>query len=149
MNVRNKRTGFPVESNNETSACSQSLASQEASDVQLQFLKDKWELIGALSWKDYLAHGRGALVFTVSSERDDDWDCTYLPLGEIQDHPLMGGFAERIKQYDPEIEVVAIFLRPGGFVDAYRGSPAPKRLGPRQAYERLASAGALFWLELQ
>jgi hypothetical protein len=51
----------------------------------------------------------------------------------------MGPYISLLKEYDPETEVVAIFLTPGGFVDAYRRSLAPKRLGPREAYEKFAS----------
>jgi hypothetical protein len=39
------------------------------------------ELLAAIAWKEYFAHGRGALLLTPTVEVEDgDWDCIYLPM---------------------------------------------------------------------
>jgi hypothetical protein len=60
-----------------------------------------------------------------------------MPLREVQINPLMSNETRLIKEYDPETEVVAIFLVPPSSVHAYRGGLAPERLSPRQAYEKV------------
>ena len=84
MGKRSKKARVPVPSINATPARSQCLGTEDASDVHLKYINDHWELIAAISWKEYLAHGRGALIFQVEPKSDGDWNCVHTPLREVQ-----------------------------------------------------------------
>ena len=59
-----------------------------------------------------------------------------MPLEVMKANPLLSDFARFAEEYDPDQEVVVIFLRPPGSVTAYRGG-LPERGTPREMHERL------------
>jgi len=131
MSRRNKRAKVPVPSSI-TVARSQGVTTEDARKVHLKYIDDRWELIAAISWKEYLAHGRGALLFQVEPQSEGEWDCTYIPLREIQINPLMSNEARLVREYDPETQVVSIFLVPPSSIPTgaawSRSVPAHDRL---------------------
>jgi hypothetical protein len=94
-----------------------------------------WEVIAACAWREYEAHGRGALLVTAL---DGPEDCIYLPL-EMMKNPLLDGYRQLVERYDPRAEVVVIFLRGKGEVSAYKGGIC-ERGTPPELHDRLKAA---------
>lgn len=100
------------------------------------YIAQHWEILAACAWKEYQAHGRGALLM---GGFDDPGDFIYLPLDLMTTMPLLEEFARFAGEYDPRQEVVVIFLRQPPSVSAYKGG-VPKRGTPPELYERLGAA---------
>ena len=98
-----------------------------------EYIAQFWEVIAACVWQEYQTHGRGALLVGAFAEPDDP---IYLPLEIIQGHPLTKELAMFVEEYDPNNEVVVIFLRRPDSVNAFKGA-IPERGTPPQLYERL------------
>jgi hypothetical protein len=111
-----------------------------ASELHLGYIDHRWEAVAALAWKEYMAHGRGALVFTSSAKSGGEWDAIFLPLDSIADHPLMKEYANLTRSYDPMKQIVAIFLTPPAYVSAYVGGLTPERISPPEAYKKFGFA---------
>jgi hypothetical protein len=102
-------------------------------EAKANFIDRYWEVLGACAWKEYRAHGRGALVLGAFSEPDD---AIYCPAEELQGHPLLTNFARFVDEYDPTEEVVVIFLWRPDEISAHRCG-IPSRGTPPQLYEQL------------
>jgi len=79
--------------------------------------------------------GRGALVIGAF---DDPEDPIFVPLESLSSAPLLEDFARYAEEYNPEQEVVLIFLKSPSGVRAYKGG-LPDRGTPPQLYEKLKS----------
>jgi hypothetical protein len=66
---------------------------ETANRLHLDYIETRWEIAAALAWKGYIAHGRGALLFTRSPDPGGEWDCTYVPLKSIEGDPMMTEYA--------------------------------------------------------
>lgn len=97
------------------------------------YINDHWEVLAACAWREYQAHGRGALLL---GGFDDPEDSIYIPSDLLRTVPFLEDFARFADEYDPCREVVVIFLRPPHSVSAYRGS-MPDQRTPPEMYERL------------
>jgi hypothetical protein len=108
---------------------------EAAKNLQLGYIESQWELVAATAWKEYLEHDRGALCLTPSAELDVDFDAIYMPLDSFDGSSLYSELIEKIENYDPTTQIVALFLTPGGYT-AYCGW-LPERLAPPEAYAKL------------
>ena len=97
------------------------------------YISDHWEILAACAWREYQAHGRGALL---AGGFNEPGDFIFLPLEVMVAHPLLKGFARFAEEYDPSREIVLIFLQQPPKVTAYKGG-IPERGTPPQLYERL------------
>jgi hypothetical protein len=98
------------------------------------YIDKYWEVLAFLAWKEFHTHGRGGLI--VFGLLEGPGDAVYMPLGVMKAEPLLSDFARFAEEYDPDREVVLIFLRPPAPVSAYRGGLS-ERGTPRAMYERL------------
>ncbi len=99
-----------------------------------QYLQEYWDVVAAIAWREFNVHGRGALV--VQDFEQPDEDAAFVPLAMLNDSPLGDDYAAFVREYDPQREVVVIFLRPPCLVSAYKGSVAGG-MTPPEAYWRL------------
>ena len=109
---------------------------EATSGLHLGYIDRRWEAVAGVAWKEYVAHGRGALLFTPSADSGAEWDCIYVPLDLIAGHSLMKEYAEMISSYDPTKQIVAMFLTPPAHVSAYVGGLTPERIAPPEAYRK-------------
>jgi hypothetical protein len=121
MKNRFNKGKIPYRANAEIETAVQTFNGEETSTVHLAHLEKHWEIIAAISWKEFSATGRGALVFHMNLE-SNDWDCVYLSLRLLEGHPLMEGYVDLVRKYVPTKDVVAIFLVPPATAHAYCGS---------------------------
>src|ERR1017187_7442919 len=99
-----------------------------------KYIDKYWEVLAAIAWNEFQTHGRGGVIVFGSFEGPGD--DVYMPLEVMQADPLLSDFARFAEEYDPDREVVVIFLRPPDSVTAYRGG-LPERGTPRDMHERL------------
>jgi hypothetical protein len=52
----------------------------------------------------------------------------------------MKEYSNLVKGYDPEKQIIAVFLTPPDSVSAYCGGLTPERVAPPEAYKRFAWA---------
>lgn len=99
-------------------------------DQHITFIRSEWRDFAAFAWEKYKSEGRGALVVDLRNAKPDgpniNVPTSYIAEGSIQLQKL-GGWpneevAEVIKEYDPEQDVVFIFLRLDGDVFHYNAS---------------------------
>jgi hypothetical protein len=109
---------------------------ETAKNLHLDYIARRWKIIAAVVWKEYLAGGRGAVLFTPSTDFGGEWDYIYLPLETLEGHPLMKEYANMLRSYDPTRQVVALFLTPPDCVSGYCGGLTPECLSPPEAYKR-------------
>ncbi len=102
------------------------------------YLEKYWDLVAAIAWKEFKAHGRGALL--VQNIEQPHEDVVFIPLTMLTANPLVHDFAAYVRAYDPRREIVAVFLR-RGLVSAYKGAVAGRETPP-EAYRRLS---AVLW----
>ena len=81
---------------------------QAAQGIHLAYIDERWEVLGAIAWKEYIAHGRGALI--LQPDEQSDWDATYLPLQHFETNSAMNEYTDMVKRYDPNSQLVTIFL---------------------------------------
>lgn len=110
-------------------------------DQHITFIRSQWRDFAAFAWEKYKAEGRGALVVDLRNAKTDgptfSVPTSYIAEGSRQLQKL-GGWpneevAEVINEYDPEQDVVFIFLRLDGDVFHYNVSDD---LTPPMAYEK-------------
>jgi hypothetical protein len=102
-----------------------------------KLLRAQWKEFAAFAWKKYRANGRGAVVIDLRRASNGASILqvpTFYVASESEGLARRGGWpdeevARAVKDYDPEEEVVFLFLRPGGDIFHYVASddPAPPR----------------------
>ena len=97
------------------------------------YVAEYWDVIAAIGWKEYTAHGRGAML--VQNFGQPDENTIYIPL-KMLGVPLTAAYANVVAAYDPSRETVVIVVRSPDSIGAYKGA-VPGRATPPQAYERL------------
>jgi hypothetical protein len=118
-------------------------------DQHITFIRSQWREFAAFAWEKYQSEGRGALIVDLRNAQADgpgfSVPTSYIADGSSQLQKL-GGWPneeveEVIKEYDPEQDVVFIFLRLDGDVFHYNASdePAP----PKAAETRRAKRRSL------
>ena len=82
------------------------------------YLEKYWEMIAAIAWKEFTVHGRGAVLVQNVGQRDEE--AIFLTT-QMLASPLTAQYALMAAEYDPEREIVVIFMRPASSVSAYKG----------------------------
>jgi hypothetical protein len=109
-------------------------------DAHLTFIRSQWHDFAAFAWEKYLKEGRGAVVVDLG-KASKSGENLQVPTFYVADYSerlsKRGGWpneeiAEVVKAYDPEQDVVFIFLRLDGDVFHYNASD---ELTPLRAYE--------------
>jgi hypothetical protein len=115
------------------------LESLDTPDEHLTFMRSQWREFAAFAWEKYLSEGRGAVVIDLmrASRNEGRFQVPtfYLAAGSEKLH-ARGGWpsaevAEVIREYDPEQDVVFIFLRLDGDAIHYNASD---EVTPARAY---------------
>ena len=109
-------------------------------DAHVTFIRSQWRDFAAFAWRKYQSEGRGAIVVDLSkaAKRDESLQVPTYYVADGSDRLLIRGgwpsgeIAEVIKDYDPELDVVFIFVRLNGEVFHYNVSD---ELTPPQAYQ--------------
>lgn len=115
-------------------------------DDHITFMRLQWSQFAAFAWEKYQAQGRGAVVIDL---RNASKSGTRLNVPSYYVSETSEGLAKRggwpnqevselIQTYDPELDVVFIFLRLNGDWFHYNVSDEPS---PPVAYAKRASAG--------
>jgi len=116
------------------------IEAMDTPDEHVTFMRRQWAALAAFAWEKYLSEGRGAIVIDLR-HASKDGPTINVPTYYVAEgsHSLAerGGWptsevAEVIEDYDPEQDVIFIFLRLDGDVFHYNVSD---ELTPRQAYE--------------
>lgn len=116
------------------------LESLDTPDEHLTFMRSQWREFAAFAWEKYLSEGRGAVVIDLkrASRNEGRFQVPtfYLSEGSEKLH-ARGGWpsaevAEVIREYDPEQDVVFIFLRLDGTAIHYNASD---EVTPPRAYK--------------
>jgi hypothetical protein len=111
----------------------------DTADAHITFIRSQWRDFAAFSWGKYLSEGRGAVVIDLlkSSKEGGNLNVpTYYVADGSERLSKRGGWpnkeiAELVAEYDPEQDVVFIFLRLDGDLFHYNASD---ELTPPQAY---------------
>ena len=110
------------------------------------FIMLNWELAAAAAWQGYVKHGRGAIVIDVNRAKDPPpgmpyyfgtSQAAYVSQRMIKRQPGdwdWPDFERMVRQYDPNTEVVFMFLRTDGGSSGYRVGTAPGRPTPPRAF---------------
>ena len=114
-------------------------------DAHIAFIRAQWRDFAAFAWKKYSTEGRGAVVVDLSKASRSGAHLhgahLHVPTYYVADGSVRlsarGGWpsaeiADVIREYDPEQDVLFIFLRLDGDVFHYNVSD---ELTPPQAYE--------------
>jgi len=109
-------------------------------DAHITFLRSQWRDFAAFAWEKYRSEGRGAVVIDLrnASKSAENLDVpTFYVADGSERLANRGGWPsneieEMIKEYDPEQDVVFIFLRLDGDVFQYNVSDD---LTPPEAHE--------------
>lgn len=109
-------------------------------DAHIAFIRSQWRDFAAFAWRKYLAEGRGAIVINLrnASKSADNLNIpSYYVAKATERLANLGGWpseeiSDVITDYDPEQDVVFIFLRLDGDVFYYNVSD---ELTPPLAYE--------------
>lgn len=115
----------------------QTFNAEVASRLHLTYVDERWEILAAIAWKEFVAHERGALL--LQQEGEGEWDATYLPIEVFETSPAMKEYRALVESYDPKRQVVLILLTPPEHLSAYVGGLTPERLGPPEAYQKLGA----------
>ena len=107
--------------------------------AHITFIRSQWRDFAAFAWEKYLSEGRGAVVVDLrnaSKSAESLHVPTYYVAACSERLAKRGGWpseeiAEVVKEYDPEQDVVFIFLRLDGDVFHYNVSD---ELTPLRAY---------------
>ena len=91
------------------------------------YLEKYWAMIAAIAWKEFTVHGRGALL--VQNVGQTDEEAIFLTTRMLAS-PLTAQYALMAAEYDPEREIVVIFMRPASPVSAYKGAVGGRELPP-------------------
>ncbi|MEK6320798.1 MAG: hypothetical protein AABN33_03850 [Acidobacteriota bacterium] len=109
-------------------------------DAQVAFIRSQWRDFAAFAWRKYVSEGRGAIVVDLrnASKSPEGLQVPTYYVGEGTERlAKRGGWpnedvADVIREYDPEQDIVLIFLRLDGDVSYYNVSD---ELTPPRAYE--------------
>ena len=109
-------------------------------DAHVTFIRSQWQDFAAFAWEKYLKQGRGAVVVDLmkASRSGDNLQVPTLYVADSSERlSERGGWpnveiAEAVKEYDPEQDVLFIFLRLDGDVFHYNVSD---ELTPPRAYQ--------------
>ncbi|MEK6405700.1 MAG: hypothetical protein AABN34_01915 [Acidobacteriota bacterium] len=110
-------------------------------DAHMTFVRSQWRDFAAFAWKKYLSEGRGAVVIDLRNASKSG-EGLHVPTYYVADGSerlaTRGGWpneeiADVVKEYDPEQDVVLVFLRLDGDAFYYNVSDD---LTPPRAYER-------------
>jgi hypothetical protein len=107
-------------------------------DAHVTFIRSQWRDFAAFAWRKYLSEGRGAVVVDLLKASKADGNLhvpTYYVADDSEQLSKRGGWPneeiqEVVREYDPEQDVVFIFLRLDGDVFHYNASD---ELTPPQA----------------
>ena len=102
----------------------------DAADAHITFIRSQWADFAAFAWRKYLTEGRGAIVINLRSASKSAGSFhvpTYYVAEGSQRLANRGGWpneeiSDVIREYDPEQDVVLIFLRLDGDVFHYNVS---------------------------
>ncbi|HXG68589.1 MAG TPA: hypothetical protein VNO70_26070 [Blastocatellia bacterium] len=109
------------------------IETMDTPDGHVTFLREQWKGFAAFAWKQYLAHGRGAVVIDFR-KASASTSGIHLPTSYIAEGSdrlaKLGGWpsaevAQLIHEYDPEQDVVFLVLRLNGEVFHYNASDEP------------------------
>ena len=70
------------------------------------WVAENWHRLAALSWRGYLAAGRGMVRLTVNP---DVQACDYIPLSLAADYGLRHHARAFMREYDPKTEIIVGF----------------------------------------
>ena len=116
------------------------IKAMDTPDEHVTFMRSQWPTFAAYAWEKYLSEGRGAIVIDLRNASKGgsviNVPSYYIAQGSER-LVSRGGWpssevAEVIEDYDPEQDVVFIFLRLDGDVFHYNVSD---ELTPPKAYE--------------
>jgi len=119
----------------------------DAPDAQVTFIRSQWRDFAAFAWEKYLKEGRGAVVVNLMNASKSG-DNLQVPTFYVADNSerlsKRGGWPSEeigdvVKEYDPQQDVVFIFLRLDGDVVHYNASD---ELTPPMAYQAKLEANA-------
>ena len=116
------------------------IKAMDTPDEHVSFMRSQWATFAAYAWEKYRSEGRGAIVIDLRNASKDG------PMINVPSYYVAeaserlrsrGGWpsaevAEVIEDYDPEQDVVFIFLRLDGDVFHYNASDEP---APPAAYQ--------------
>jgi hypothetical protein len=115
-------------------------------DAHVTFIRSQWRDFAAFAWGKYLSEGRGAVVVDLM-KASKSGESLQVPTFYVADGSERlsnrGGWpseeiAEVLREYDPEQDVVFIFLRLDGDAFHYNASDD---LTPPRAYQTKAERG--------
>src|SRR6185312_4982472 len=115
-------------------------------DAHITFIRSQWAEFAAYAWRKYLSEGRGAVVINLRNASKTPKGL-HVPAYFISEGSKqltdMGGWpdeeiSEVIREYDPEQDVILLFLRLDGDVFYYNVSD---ELTPPQAYKAKPGGG--------
>jgi hypothetical protein len=110
-------------------------------DQHITLIRSQWRNFAAFAWEKYLSEGRGAVIVDLRSASKDGPSLN-VPTHYIADASTqlqkLGGWpseevAEVIRDYDPEQDVIFLFLRLDGDIFHYNVSD---ELTPPEAYAK-------------
>jgi hypothetical protein len=112
----------------------------DTADAHITFIRSQWLDFAAFGWRKYLAEGRGAIVVNLrnaSKSAEGLHIPTYYIAEGSESLANLGGWpnveiSDVVSEYDPEQDVVLIFLRLDGDVLHYNVSD---ELTPPRAHE--------------
>jgi hypothetical protein len=125
---------------------SKEIEAMDTPDAHITFMREQWAGLAAFAWEKYLSEGRGAIVIDLRRASKDGQEIsvpTYYVAEGSEGLEKRGGWpttevAETVRDYDPEQDVIFIFLRLDGDAFHYNASD---ELTPREAYQSKASRG--------
>lgn len=112
----------------------------DAPNAHLSFIRSQWADFAAFAWKKYLLEGRGAVVVDLRKASKSDGNLNvpvYYVADSSESLAARGGWpnneiSESILEYDPEQDVLFLFLRLDGEVFHYN---VTDELTPPEAYK--------------
>ncbi len=116
------------------------IESIDTPDGHITFLRSQWRDFASFAWEKYISQGRGAIVVDLTSATKESANLN-VPTSYVAEasegFKKLGGWpnqeiAEAVSEYDPEQDVIVIFLRLNGEIYHYNVSDD---LTPPGAYE--------------
>ncbi len=116
----------------------------ESRESHLEFIRINWPVAAAFAWQQYREQGRGCIVIDVTKAKDPPLGESHLfgeILGAYVPYPIVrvtgdADVKRMVRDYDPRLEVVFVFLRVDGGVSSYR-LHIRNQPSPPEAYEEL------------
>jgi hypothetical protein len=99
--------------------------------AEKSLIAEQWNVFAVAGWRGYQLSGRGILVVNQPAAQDGETPLEWVPVN-LPDLPLGEGIVHLAKAYDPEMQVVVLFVRPDGSQGAYTACWHP---APPQAYQ--------------